>query len=187
MKQLENFHRNNTDVNVTKLFVSVGTNDIRNVQKVHHLRPQYVALLKTTKSLFPKATIYCQSLLPLPIVTAAVKNNVQAMNYMIYSCCCQERTFYLDVFRIFLGENLHRNNRLFPSSVNDIHPNTIGLSILARRYIYLIHSRRFNPLGYWIFGCLNISGAETADSKVQSVAFPVLTWENVHLEKLKVP
>ena len=33
-------------------------------------------------------------------------------------------------------------------NVFDIHPNRRGMGVLARAYIYFIHSRWFNPMGY---------------------------------------
>ena len=61
--------------------------------------------------------------------------------------------FYMDVFPNFLNYDFTRNVMLFPKfdevkRAFDIHPNARGFGVLARSYIFLIHSRWFNPKGY---------------------------------------
>ena len=56
-------------------------------------------------------------------------------------------------FGAFIDRYGHRNKLLFPTfdeskNTFDIHPNKKGMGILARFYIFLIHSKWFNPLGY---------------------------------------
>ena len=53
----------------------------------------------------------------------------------------------MDCFGMFLGRNGYRLEVLFKGR-DDVHPNNVGLGLLARCYIKLIHSRKFNPLGY---------------------------------------
>ena len=82
-----------------------------------------------------------------------VAKNVLAMNNLIFGLCAKYKLFYLDVLPSFLNGIGSRNPRLFPAynSINkywDIHPNARGMGVLARHYIYLIHSKRFNPIGY---------------------------------------
>jgi hypothetical protein len=47
----------------------------------------------------------------------------------------------------------YRDSRLFPEfdkikNEFNIHPNKRGMGVLAKVYIYFIHSRWFNPMGY---------------------------------------
>ena len=58
--------------------------------------------------------------------------------------------FVGNILDSFLGRNIWgcqlRDESLF--NINDIHPNTRGLGMLARFYIYAFTSRHFNPLIY---------------------------------------
>ncbi len=155
LKAIESFTTDHLELEIKTLFICVGTNDIRNCkQGVGHLKTPLCELMKKIKVLAPSAKIYMQSLLPLPSNgDINVVKNVLAMNNMIFSLCSRYKLFYLDVLYSFLNSYGSRNLRLFPAynKVNkfcDIHPNARGMGVLARHYIYLIHSKRFNPLGY---------------------------------------
>ena len=107
------------------------------------------------KSLAPSAKIFVQSLLPIPANgNPKGEQNVVSMNNLLFSLCSKYKLFYLDVFSSFLSSWGDRNYQLFPkysveSKKWDIHPNARGMGVLARHYIFLIHSAWFNPLGYW--------------------------------------
>ena len=149
VQSLEEFVKNNDDVHVDKLFISVGTNDIQHVHHgVQHLKGPYINMIKIAKKLFPYCKIFCQSLLPLPIQKHDTVINVTGMNSLIFDVCSRERVYYLDVFHTFLNPYGYRSDILFPHNAKDIHPHTRGMGVLAKHYIYLIHSKRFNPLGY---------------------------------------
>ncbi len=156
LKAIESFVTDHTDLEIKTLFVCVGTNDIRNCkQGVGHLKAPLCEFMKKIKVLAPSAKIYMQSLLPLPLVNKDqnVVKNVLAMNNLIFGLCSRYKLFYLDVLHSFLNSYGSRNLRLFPAYNNvnkswDIHPNARGMGVLARHYIYHIHSKRFNPLGY---------------------------------------
>ena len=136
---------------VTKMFVSVGTNDIRYCRNgISHLKGELFRLVRVIKYCFPSAKIYIQSLIPLPIThdnSRLIVRNVLEFNKIIFHVCFHERAFMIDVFKSFLYRG-HCNHFLFPNSVNDIHPNKRGLGVLARRYIDIIHSRHFDPLSH---------------------------------------
>ena len=110
--------------------------------------------MKRIKELLPLATVFFQSIPPVhPNGCEHTVRNVLSMNSLIFDLCSRFRLFYLDIFGAFLNSYGHRNNSLFPKFDEvkrsfDIHPNSKGMGVLAKRYIYLIHSRRFNPLGY---------------------------------------
>ena len=153
---IQNLHsfRNNSENEkflVNKMFISVGTNDIRYCRNgISHLKGELFRLVRVIKNLFPSTKIYIQSLIPLPIThdnSRLIVRNVLEFNKIIFHVCFHERAFMIDVFKSFLYRG-HRNPFLFPNSVNDIHPNRRGLGVLARRYIDIIHSRHFDPLSH---------------------------------------
>ena len=134
---------------IKQIFISVGTNDIRNCKNgIMHLKGELFNLVRTIKHLFPTAKLYMQSLLLLPVThdnRSYVVENVLNFNKMIYHVCVHERVYMIDIFRTFLFRG-YRHHMLFPNNVNDIHPNRRGLGVLARKYIDIIHSRHFDPL-----------------------------------------
>lgn len=155
MTDIEKFLHDHPDLQVKKLFVCVGTNDIRNCRDgIRHLKQPLANLMKFLKSQVPGAKIWFQSL--PPIQTNGCKftaKNVIAMNNMIYYTCSRFKLFYMDIFGSFLNINGSINPYLFPKydvakKAFDIHPNKRGMGVLAKAYIYIIHSKWFNPMGY---------------------------------------
>ncbi len=143
------------ELEIKKLFISVGTNDIRNCHKgVYHLKGPLKKLMAQVKLLAPSAKIWFQSLLPIPANgNHDVERNVVSMNNLIFELCSKNRLLFVDVFSSFLNRYGHRNFLLFPKydvdkKLWDIHPNARGMGVLARHYLFLIHSKWFNPLGY---------------------------------------
>ncbi len=154
-RAIESFVTEHPELEIKTLFVCVGTNDIRNCNEgVSHLKTPLSEFMKKIKVLAPSARIFVQSLLPLPSNgNVNVVRNVLSMNNLIFSLCAKYKLFYLDVLPSFLNGYGERNSRLFPAynlanKFWDIHPNARGMGVLARHYIYLLHSKRFNPLGY---------------------------------------
>ncbi len=152
---IESFVEEHQDLEIKTLFICVGTNDIRNCkQGVQHLKAPLSEFMTRMKVLAPSAKIFIQSLIPLPPNgDPHVVRNVLAMNCLLFRLCIKYKLFYLDVMHSFLNEYGSRNLRLFPAFNKgtkswDIHPNARGMGVLARHYIFLIHSKRFNPLGY---------------------------------------
>ena len=154
-KSIETFVVQNPTLVVQKLFISIGTNDIRNCMNgIKHLKNAVCDLMKSINKLFPSATVYFQAIPPLHhngcYYTAG---NVLSMNNLIYSLCSRFRVYYINIFDAFLDRQGLRNSRLFPEydsvrNLYDIHPNSKGMGVLAKFYIFLIHSRWFNPMGY---------------------------------------
>ena len=152
---VETFVKEHPNLEVKTLFVCVGTNDIRHCQQgISHLKPVLCEFMKALKALLPNTKIFFQSLLPIPANgNSKMEINVVHMNSLIYNVCSRYRLYYIDVFRSFLNPRNNRNLDLFPAYDNakkfwDIHPNAKGMGVLAKHYIFLIHSKWFNPQGY---------------------------------------
>ena len=143
----EYYDEQKDNVCVTKVFISVGCNDIRYVYSrgVSHLKAPLVRLMIKMKSLFPNAQVYFHSVLPNMVVNPWTVKNVYGINSLIRVCCIANKMFYLNFFRSFLTVKGERDDRLFDGPV---HPKKSCMGIIARHYIKLIHncdSTSFNP------------------------------------------
>ena len=145
---ISDFCATNTSYNVVKVFVSVGTNDIRYCTRgVRHLTRPLQLLSERIKLCFPKADVFYQSLLPLPVVNPFVVENVNSFNDLLYEICTKNKIYFFNVFVDFLGYNYHRNAEMFEEDQTNVHLNSYGLCCLASMYKYRIHSKKkFNPL-----------------------------------------
>ena len=143
LQSLKEFSADNPELDVTKLFICVGTNDIRNCHEkgVFHLKTPLQTLFTTVKERFPNAKVYIQSLLPIPANRNRFSDrNVLSMNRVIFNLCSKYKLFFIDAFSIFLNRHGYRNTNLFPKfdekkKFYDIHPNPRGMGVLARQYI----------------------------------------------------
>ena len=149
------FIKSNPELSVSKVFISVGANDIRYCENsISHLKIGIKNLMRTIKDNLPNAEIWFQSILPIhPNGSKYISRNVIKMNNLIYEMCSRFKIFYLNVFHAFLNHRGNINSNLFPGydvakKLFDIHPNKKGMGVLARFYIHTIHSKWFNPLGY---------------------------------------
>ena len=137
---------NSSNVCVKKIFISAGTNDICRTfsRGVNHLKAPLTRLLLKCKELFPDATIYFHSVLPLKKENVWTIRNVLNFNEMLRSVCSVQKVFYLNFFKLFLDKNGNRNNEMFWDAV---HPRNNCMGIFAKHYIQLIHRDRsgFNP------------------------------------------
>ena len=154
-KDIEDFVSANPDLEVSKLFVSVGANDIRYCENgIRHLKGPVSCLMRSIKTLLPGAKVWFQSIPPInPNGSKFTAVNVLQMNNLLYNMCSKFKLFYLDIFPAFLNTQGGINSSLFPKydtakKLFDIHPNRRGMGVLARFYIYIIHSKWFNPFGY---------------------------------------
>ena len=155
-QQLMDFVKSNPDTDVTKIIISVGTNDIRNCKNgINHLRGPLKELCNTISELFPNSTkVFFQSLLPLPLKHENdwyTNDIVIDFNWLIYNECIHRQFYYIDAFGPFtkfsrkVDEPFTRFDNLF--EINGIHPNsTKGMGVLARMYIRAFHSKYFNPM-----------------------------------------
>ena len=155
LRSIDNFVKKNLSKTVSKCFISIGTNDIRNCTSgIMHLKTPLCNFMKSVKQLLPQTKLYIQSLLPIPTNGSHhVVKNVYAMNNLIFSLCSRYKILYLDNFSLFLDNRGRRKLALFPEynqerKYFDIHPNQKGMGVLAKEFIFRIHSKWFNPLGY---------------------------------------
>lgn len=155
-KQLDEYYLANSsvDIIVGKIFISVGANDIRNCRAggVRHLKSPLISLSQHIKLLFPDAAVWFQCLIPLPLQHAYSVINVEDYNNLLLEVCSFTKTYYLDMFGEFLYYNFYsdqyyRNDQYFVNSKN-IHPNKWGYALMAKHYLKLIHSNKFNPFSY---------------------------------------
>jgi len=154
-RDIEKFVKDNPNLEVVKLFVSVGTNDIRYCDNgIAHLKSAVSSLMSSIKLILPTAKVWFQSIPPInPNGCKFTERNVIQMNNLIYNMCSRYRHYFLDIFPAFLDARGCINTRLFPhfdtkKQRSDIHPNNKGMGVLARFYIFIIHSKWFNPLGF---------------------------------------
>ena len=143
-----------TNVSNNKVFICVGANDIRSCREngVRHLKSPLVRLTQHIRLLFPDADVWFQCLIPLPLQHEYSVMNVEKYNALLYEVCAYTKTYFLDIFEKFLrydhiSDSFYRDEYFYVNSEN-IHLNKRGLVILAKSYKKLIHSNRFNPLGY---------------------------------------
>ena len=153
-KQITEYGAAHPGNEVLKVIISVGTNDIRNAQQgIDHLRGPFKDLCNTVNDIYPNSRIYFQSLLPLPLRHDndwETNTRVMQFNRIIYNECTFRHFYFIDAFFPFCKFNRRYNqpysrfDRLF--DVGGIHPNPqLGLGVLARMYIRVIHSKYFNP------------------------------------------
>ena len=150
-KAISDFTANNCQYRIVKAFVSVGTNDIRYYTRgILHLTKPLRSLVDKIKLCFPNAKIWFQSLLPLPITNPYVVSNVEDFNKLLFDTLTKSGIFMHNVFPYFLDleYGCYRRPDYFEDNVNNVHLNSVGLGVLAKMYIKLIHRRYFNPLFY---------------------------------------
>ena len=136
-KALCDFYVNHShDFHIEKIFLSIGTNDIRYCQDgVGFLTKPLTQLLGKAKELFPNSNIVVQNLLPLPITNRYVASNVLDFNCMLFKACTRFKCMMLNVLI-----------SSFPANDRNVHLNPAGLGKLAKIYLTIIHSNYFNPL-----------------------------------------
>ena len=130
---------------VQKIFLSIGTNDIRYCfgKGVDQLRGPLKRLVLKIKDLFPNAKVFIQSVLPQQVQNPWTIKNVLGMNALIKSCCYEQKVYYINSFEDFLLPDGRSNSRLFDGPV---HPTRRAMGLIASRFIRIIHPRTsFNP------------------------------------------
>ena len=106
-----------------------------------------LGLVRVAKNLFPRAKIFIQTLLQLPVTFDNhdyVIKNVLDFNDIILHVCTHERVYVLNVFRNFFLKGFRNPDHLKASSTV-IHPNSRGVGVLARFFINRIHFKYFDP------------------------------------------
>ena len=137
----------NTHGHITadQVIISIGVNDIRYCRgKVQHLKDSYIDLIHKLKYLYPNVKVFVRSILPVKILNEFTAQNVLKFNKLLLHICRTERCYYVDVFNTFLDSSgRDRNSLLYKDNV---HLKQNGISILARKYIFIINKNTFNPI-----------------------------------------
>ena len=154
-QNLLNFKRDNIEVSIHKIIISVGTNDVRNIKNTSDLEKPLQDLVETTKNTYPGVELYIQSLLPIKLQNWNCPGNkmtvdkVYGFNRLLFKICKEYNLFYVDLFKNFLsqGKPGERSVRHDLYGRDNVHLNSRGNSVLARRLIYIInkHSLEFYP------------------------------------------
>ena len=154
-ENLLNFKRDNDKVSINKIIISVGTNDVRNIKNTNDLEAPLQDLIETTKTTYPGAEMYIQSLLPIKLQQWNCPGNkitvdrVYGFNRLLFKICKKFNLYYVDLFKNFLsqGKPGERSVRHELYGRDNVHLNSRGISVLARRLIYIInkHSLEFYP------------------------------------------
>ena len=129
---------------IQNIIFSVGTNDIRRKSNgVSSMFSPVKALLAKTRLLFPKATIYVQSLIPMGFEHSWTPRNVLEFNSILRRCVREvPKCAYIDVFNEFLdGSRRYPLQALFHDT---LHPSHKGCSVLARAFIMITRGRNFD-------------------------------------------
>ena len=155
-KQLEDYRTIFPDHVVTRIVLSVGTNDLRNGKLTHDvLKGQFKHLCTRIRNIYPDSRIFFQSLLPLPLRHDndwETNKRVMDLNNIIFRECSFRKFYFIDAFYDFcmfnrrFNEPFSRYSKLFEE--NGIHPNSkVGMGILARKYIFALHKfgKQFHP------------------------------------------
>lgn len=102
-------------------------------------------MLRKAKLLFD-CNVYLQSVVPIPGKPPGVADSVYNFNNAAVKACKSEKCYYLDVFNEFLDcVSFEKYFRVYPNNTSiDIHPNRLGMSILARAYISVVRDK-FDP------------------------------------------
>ena len=88
-KDIEDFLTSNPDVLVSKLFISIGANDIRYCEDdIRHLKSALCNLMRAVKLRLPNVKIWFQSLPPInPDGSKYLQRNVLKINTLIDNLC----------------------------------------------------------------------------------------------------
>ena len=96
---LDVMYDDHKDKNVSKVFLSVGVNDVRYCKgEVSYLRSQINNLITKVQTFFPHARVFFQSVLPVFIENQFTAINILKFNRMLYEVCLVRRCYYLDAF-----------------------------------------------------------------------------------------
>ena len=145
-EMVENFYFNHGDkVDVDKIIFSFGTNDIRFETKniYNKFYRDIVELIEKTKCLFPKSTIFVQTVLPMRIVNTLTAQNVLEFNRLLVDICIKLGCPIIDCFRDYVSPDGYDYNRRFYR--DDLHLNSRGIGVLCRWFKYVLYETVFNP------------------------------------------
>ncbi len=147
---VDNFHdRNPSALDVEKIILSFGTNDIKydsSKAGVSKLRVPIGNLIAKVKHLFPDAIILIQCVLPLRNLYWYTSRNVLGLNRLLYQLCLNYNCVFIDIFRDFLSADARDHNRnLF---YDHFHLNFYGRKVLCYWLHNVINRSSFNRVVY---------------------------------------
>ena len=145
------FENSNHAHKVDKIIVSLGTNEIKSLRpcpknSVLKFYNPIIRLVDQIRTLFPRAQIIFQSLLPIRVIYTYTAFSVHSFNEMLLDICGRFNCVFLDCFRLFLNsEGSDINMDLYFD--RRIHLNDKkGLPILCRALKNAIYGSVFNPM-----------------------------------------
>ena len=151
---IEDFAKDHANEKIDQLVISVGANDTRYLKSkdaVKALKPELDGLIKLAKKLFPEAQVFMMSLLPrkLNLKISKEENSITVdkfyeFNRLLYGLCGDNNVKYMNAaplfFRFKSGGGRSLNMRYFTEDPSDeVHLSTMGTSVLARQFIYVIN------------------------------------------------
>ncbi|WP_366931880.1 SGNH/GDSL hydrolase family protein [Moritella sp.] len=134
------------DMIITKVIISVGTNDILQC-KPHTINRLYIPLqnmMRKAKLLF-NTEVLIQSVLPIPTFDNSIISDVHAFNKMCIQLCRNMRCRFIDVLYKFLDSDRYPDEKLYRYDTRrnrlDIHLSRDGLVVLGMAYIKCLRDR----------------------------------------------
>ncbi len=164
---IDDFHGTNPAANdVEKVILSFGTNDIarerhgvykpqglsqqqlhaRACKGIKKFRQPAADVVKKVKTLFPRASVVIQCVLPMQNIYWYTSINVLAFNDMLLDIARSYNCYYLDCFDRFVSRDMHDFNRgLY---YDWLHPNKWGLNLLCKslKYVTCTNSSMFGSI-----------------------------------------
>ncbi|MCP4457122.1 MAG: SGNH/GDSL hydrolase family protein, partial [Cytophagales bacterium] len=149
-----------------KVILSFGTNDIarerhgvfnrRGLSKqqlqtrarngIRKFRQPVANIVRKVKSLFPRASVVIQCVLPMKNMYWYTSTNVITFNDMLKDIAGSYNCYYIDCFERFLSADMRDYNRgLF---YDWLHPNKWGLNLLCKslKYVTYTNSNMFSSI-----------------------------------------
>lgn len=89
-----------------KLFLDIGTNDIRAKVPLDTLWSHYKAIISIIRQESPRTAVYVQSVFPVGRLYKEFAPTIDSFNIQLRAYCQQERLPYIDVFSLMLDRGL---------------------------------------------------------------------------------
>ena len=137
------------DLHITKVFISVGTNDILRTKSagISRLYIPLKNLVRKAQLLF-NTEVFVQSVIPIPTHDDTIISDVHKVNRMLIDICRSLRCQYMNLLDRFLTRERYVNTNLYRFDRRrnrvDLHLNYAGLSLLGKAYISVIRGG-FDP------------------------------------------
>ena len=113
-----------TESNPSKVFLLIGTNDIKYGRSEEYIVSRIQQILKTIKADSPKTKIHLQSILPTYGRKERPIGIIKNINTKLKEIAVQEKILYIDLFPHFISENTGQLDKTF--SLDGLHLNGKG-------------------------------------------------------------